>query len=335
MKKDPSGARRRLVSVLIVAVTALGLLVSVSGAGTAKETTPPDEAKTTRAIAARVNGAPIYEDALATLIDREFSKYKRFGREKPNPDLAKLLRQRALEKLIAVELISQASQRMEIPDIDSRIEKRFEAARNSHVAEASRMSDEELRDAIRRNIYIEDYLKRTGVREPEVPEAEIKAFYEKNPGSVQAQEMVHVRHILVQVAPDAKPEDKEKARKRIEEARTLVMEGKPFDEVAKEYSEDNAGPAGGDIGYVRKGYMPKEFDAVAFAIDENKVSDIVETRHGYHVLQVLEKQAGGVAPYERVRDFFRKYLQDQLARKNRNELIQALKKDAKIEIVAN
>jgi parvulin-like peptidyl-prolyl isomerase len=137
------------------------------------------------------------------------------------------------------------------------------------------------------------------------------------------------------VAQEAKNEKKAIARKRIEKARKSIQDGRPFEEVAREYSEDNAAAAGGDIGFIRKGYMPKEFDATAFTIEPGKLSEIVQTIHGYHILEVVEKQPEGVVPYEKVKDFVGKYLSNELAKKKRNELVQALKAKAKIEVLSN
>jgi len=334
MKRWSENSRRGAAWSFIFPVLGLLVLASASLAGTDKEKAQAPAGKA-RAVAARVNGAPIYEDQLSAQMAVEFRKYRKFGARKPTPDLEKVLRNRALEKLITVEVVYQASQGLDIPDFDKKIEKRLRAAKTRPVHSAPEMTDTELRENIRQTIAIEEYLKRAGVTSPEVPETEIKDYYEKNKKSFMTQETVHVRHILVQVAQEAKNEKKAIARKRIEKARKSIQDGRPFEEVAREYSEDNAASAGGDIGFIRKGYMPKEFDEVAFTIEPGKLSEIVQTIHGYHILEVVEKQPEGVVPYEKVKDFVGKYLSNELAKKKRNELVQALKAKAKIEVLSN
>jgi parvulin-like peptidyl-prolyl isomerase len=60
--------------------------------------------------------------------------------------------------------------------------------------------------------------------------------------------------------------------------------GKDFAKMAKEHSDCNSASGGGDLRYIKKGYMPKEFDDVAFVIEKGGVSAVVETRFGYHII---------------------------------------------------
>ena len=60
------------------------------------------------------------------------------------------------------------------------------------------------------------------------------------------------------------------------------------------------------MGYIERGYMPKEFEEVAFTIEKDTVSDVVETKFGYHIILVTDKKPGGIAPYEEVRELHQK-----------------------------
>jgi peptidyl-prolyl cis-trans isomerase C len=244
-----------------------------------------------------------------------------------------VLRKRALEKLIAVEVSYQAGQKLDIPDLDKRVEVQIKNYKSKHAFQASKWTDAELRESIRRNIYITEYFKNVGVVDPEIPEADIKQYYDENRESFTREAYVHARHILVQVASDAKPETKAAARQKIDQARQDLLAGKPFGKVAKEYSEDNIASAGGDLGYIKKGYMPPKFDQVAFALETHTLSDVVETKYGYHLIEVLDKQPAGVIPYEEMKDFIGKYLKMQVSKKNRETVIQSLRAKAEVEIV--
>ncbi len=79
--------------------------------------------------------------------------------------------------------------------------------------------------------------------------------------------------------------------------------------------------------------MPKEFDEVAFTIEKDTVSEIVETKFGYHIILVTDKIPGGITPYEEVRDFIKKYLQKDESKKRLAEHIAKLKEKATIEIL--
>ena len=140
-------------------------------------------------------------------------------------------------------------------------------------------------------------------------------------------------HILIKVDEDAGPEEKEKAYLKAEEVRKEILAGKSFAQMAKEHSQCNSASGGGGLGYIERGYMPKEFEEVAFTIEKNTVSDIVETKFGYHIIKVTNKTPGGIAPYEDVRDFIKKYLQKGESKKKLAEHIAILKEKATIEIL--
>jgi len=90
-------------------LTAL-LLTSISGAGATKEA-PQAVEKEVRVVAARVNGSPVYEDQVAQQVKVDFRKYKKYRAGPPTPALAKVLRERALEKLIASAVLSLSSRK--------------------------------------------------------------------------------------------------------------------------------------------------------------------------------------------------------------------------------
>jgi peptidyl-prolyl cis-trans isomerase C len=322
------------VSALVLSVLATGILVSVMASGNAKETAPASDPGV-RAVAARVNGAPIYEDELAPEMKKAFRKYQKFGRKEPTPELSEVLWKRALDKLISVELLYQAAGKgLDIPGIEERIDKQFQTLQSRQGSQHESWNESEWKESIRKNIYIKQYLKSAGVVDPEVPEAEIKEYWEEHKNSFTRDELVHVRHILVLVAEGATPEDKAKAREKIDQARREILGGKRFAQTAKEYSEDNIASAGGDLGYIKRGYMPKEFDEVAFKLRKNTLSDVVLTRHGYHIVEVLDKQPAGVTPYDEIRDFIGRYLKNELARLKQDAVIKSLRAKAKIELIA-
>ncbi len=79
--------------------------------------------------------------------------------------------------------------------------------------------------------------------------------------------------------------------------------------------------------------MPKEFEQVAFTIDEDTVSEVVETKFGYHILKVSDRSSAGVPPYEEVRDFIKKYLQMEESKVKLASHIAELRAKSDIEIL--
>jgi len=86
----------------------------------------------------------------------------------------------------------------------------------------------------------------------------------------------------------AHPEiDPKAARQKAEDVLKRARAGEDFAALAKEFSDDPGSKAqGGDLGWFGRGQMIKEFEDTAFGLKEGDISDIVETKYGYHIIKV-------------------------------------------------
>jgi peptidyl-prolyl cis-trans isomerase C len=117
-----------------------------------------------------------------------------------------------------------------------------------------------------------------------------KAHYDERVKSIPVQQEIRARHILVKTEDEAKKIAKE------------IEGGADFAEAAKKYSQDDAGEAGGDLGYFSPGQMLKEFEVVAFATPVGKVSAPVQTKHGWHLIKVEDKRDRKLPSFDEVKD---------------------------------
>ncbi|HBW47669.1 TPA: hypothetical protein DEF17_07035 [bacterium] len=93
-------------------------------------------------------------------------------------------------------------------------------------------------------------------------------------------EEVHVRHILVADS------------KLAESIRIRLSSGEKFEDVASSVTALEAA----DLGWVRRGTMVEAFENSAFALMPNQTSDVVKTRYGYHVIQLIERKKSELPP---------------------------------------
>ena len=111
------------------------------------------------------------------------------------------------------------------------------------------------------------------------------------------EEAVRSRHILIKVDADADADDetKEAARKKADALLKKLNAGASFSELAKKHSEDEGSASkGGDLGFNTRGTMVKSFDDAQFALDTGKISDLIESKFGFHIIKVEEKRDGDI-----------------------------------------
>ncbi len=105
------------------------------------------------------------------------------------------------------------------------------------------------------------------------------------------QEEASLKHILFKVE---NPEDaKEKSAKKIQADSVLMRlkRGEDFAKLATEFSgDDGSKESGGDLGWLPKGATVEPFNTLAFSIELKKLSDVIETSYGYHILFVNERR---------------------------------------------
>lgn len=101
---------------------------------------------------------------------------------------------------------------------------------------------------------------------------------------------VEIREIVYK--PKVSAAEREKARTTIEELRKRIVEdGEDFSGLARKYSDDpGSATSGGDLGWQKRGTFVPEFEAMAYKLDKNQVSAVVETEFGFHVIQLIERR---------------------------------------------
>jgi parvulin-like peptidyl-prolyl isomerase len=131
---------------------------------------------------------------------------------------------------------------------------------------------------------------------------------------MQVPERLHLRHILITVDPKAPPADREKARQKAQDILKRAQGGEDFAKLAQAFSDDPSKAQGGDLGLVGKGQTPPAFETAAFALKKpNDLSPVVEVNYGFHIIQLVERQAPTTLSFDQVKDRITQLLkQDQV-----------------------
>ncbi len=305
---------------------------------------PPQKKDDNSKIVATVNGEPIYEKELNESVALRFNKRKKYGMrtDHMSPEVDYAIKMQVLDDLINSSVLYQAAMaEKDLPSVEDEVEQQILSLANTFGSEedydkflaTKNTSLEKKRAYFRKSYLVQAYFDKKGLTKPDIPEKDIKALYEQQKKSFRIPEQVKLSQIFIKVDKSASPEDKKKAEKAAKEAKKLLTDGKEFDEVTKELSEKTGLKiSGGERGYIKRGVLPVEVDDVAFSIMPWKISDVIKSSFGYHVLMIADKKPATYTRYEKTRDFLLKYLETEAVRKNVAEHTQELRQKAKIEI---
>ena len=143
-----------------------------------------------------------------------------------------------------------------------------------------------------------------------VPPSDVQRYYNDNIQQYSTPERVRASHILLNTGG----KDEAAVRKQAEELLAKIKAGADFAALAKQYSEDpGSKEKGGDLDFFPRGQMVAEFEQSAFTLKPGEVSGLVKTQYGFHIIKVVEKQAGVTQPLETVRPQIQQTLASQTA----------------------
>jgi peptidyl-prolyl cis-trans isomerase SurA len=96
---------------------------------------------------------------------------------------------------------------------------------------------------------------------------------------------------IIQIDPPDNEDNKAEARQKLLDIRSQILAGKSFNVLSIMYSEDpESAKNGGEIGFLTRGELEKEYADAAFGLTKNTVSKIVETKFGFHIIQLIDRK---------------------------------------------
>lgn len=119
---------------------------------------------------------------------------------------------------------------------------------------------------------------------------EVKKHYAAIPKDSLPKIPAMVELSLIQIDPPENEQNKSDARQRLLDLRSRILAGESFSTLAILYSEDTeSAKKGGEIGYATRGGLEKPYADAAWSLGKNTVSKIVETRYGFHIIQMIDR----------------------------------------------
>ena len=252
-------------------------------------------------------------------------------------------RPQAFEKMIEKELLYQEAVKrgMKIDDKIIKAErdktikrlggkKKFKAA-----LKKAGLTDKQYQEKLKKK-HLAKHLITVEVKDKaKASDEEVKAYYEKNKNKFMRPEARQLTHILISVKPNANAEERKLKRARAQEVIDKIKAGEDMSTVAWDYSDDPYRVKSGDYGLVHKGRLYPDLEKEVFQIELGRLSEIIETIHGYHVFRVEEVKVPEQLSLEDVHEKIQKELTEKKEKQLREALSTRLRGEAQIEKYSN
>jgi len=295
-----------------------------------------------------VNGVDITQKQLDDLLKPHLDRLAKQAANLPPAFLEQqktLYMQQALQEMIRMQLLNEKVKAANIvvtdQDVTDEIMRVASQQKPPATMEEFRQkmesygyNFEQLKGQIRTVLGQQKLMAKEFPNEASFSEADAKTYYEQNKALYNTPEEVRASHILIKTDfsdPNADPNQiKATAKAKAEDLLKQINAGGDFAALAKTYSQCPSAPRGGDLEFFPRGRMVPAFEKAAFELEVGKVSGIVETQFGYHIIKVTDRKEASTTSFE---DAKAGIMADQGQRKLRDlaaQYVEKLKADAKI-----
>jgi peptidyl-prolyl cis-trans isomerase SurA len=158
---------------------------------------------------------------------------------------------------------------------------------------------EDFKDNIRKGLLTQRVISSEVGSHITIGKEEIEKFYNDHKKEYVRPEQVALREIEVSTE-GKKDTDLPDLKKKAETALKRVKDGEDFGEIAKRFSDGGTAKQGGFLGVYKRGELSKELEEIVFKMKKNDLTDVMDTKQGYLVLQVLEHYDEGEQPLNKV-----------------------------------
>ncbi len=138
----------------------------------------------------------------------------------------------------------------------------------------------------------------------------------------------HARHILIKTNELTSEAD---ARSRLLQLKERIDNGVPFEQLARQYSDDGSAAKGGDLGWINPGDTVPEFERAMNALKDGEMSGPVQSPFGWHLIQVLERRNQDVTQ-ERQRLTARQAIRERKAEEAFQDWVRQIRDSAYVEL---
>jgi peptidyl-prolyl cis-trans isomerase SurA len=274
----------------------------------------PESGKTVEEIIARVNNEIItrseYDKARQTAVEEAKSECENRCTQDQLQTNIEDRQKNTLRELVDQALLVQRAKDMGV-SVEPEVIKRLDAIRTQNklatmeeletAVKSSGVNFEDFKNNIRNNLLTQRVIGSEVGSHINVTDDEITKYYEAHKVEFVRPEQVGLREIVVSTE-GKKPEELPDLKKKAETALKRVQDGEDFGEIAKRLSDGSTKSQGGFLGIYKRGELSKELEDRAFKMKRNELTEVMETKQGFLVLQVLEHYDEGEQSLAKVKN---------------------------------
>ena len=311
----------------------------------AKDAKPPSgEGKVVEEIIARVNSEIITRTELdkARVTAEEEARQDCTGRCTPAQLQADIedRQKNALRDLIDQSLLAQRGKDMSI-SVETDVVKQLDQIRIQNnlkdmddlekAVTAQGVNWEDFKNNIRNRFLTQQVISREVGSHITIGNDEKLKFYNEHKNEFVMPEEVALRAIEVSTEGKTEAEVPE-LKKKAELYLKKINDGEDFSVLAKRYSDGKSAQQGGYLGEYKRGELSKELEDKVFAMKKNELTDVIETKQGFLILQVLERFTEGVQPYEKVEPKIQDHLYSERMEPAMREYLKTLREESYVVV---
>ncbi len=287
-------------------------------------------------ILAVVNDEVVTEQDLQIVMAPVLAQYRTMVAGAEYEDKVREARQEFLSKVIDDKLILSEAKRKQVIVKEEEVDGMMADVRNKFPSREAflgtigeqGLTEKKLWNRFRDQLITQKLISYEVKSKVSVSPGEVNDYYKAHEQEFKQGDRVHLQHILIR----SSNRSEEEAKALAEDLSVQLTAGKPFEELAKTYSEGAEASEGGDMGWVEKGQLMGEIDQQVFNLEAGKLTGPIQSSLGYHLFKVVERKEVSIKPLAEVRSEVQDALFKQKLRDRLESWMKLLKKNAYISI---
>jgi peptidyl-prolyl cis-trans isomerase SurA len=280
----------------------------------APKTVNPDSGKTVEEIIARVNNEIITRSEYDKARQSAEENAKSECQNRCTPEQLQIAiedgQKNSLRDLVDQSLLVQRGKDMGVsvePDLIKRLdsirtENKLPSMEELEKAVSSQgLNWEDFKNNIRNTLLTQRVISSEVGSHITISDEEVTKYYEAHKTEFVRPEQVALREIVINTE-GKKPEEIPDLKKKAETALKRVQDGEDFGEIAKRLSDGSTKSQGGFLGIYKRGELSKQLEDKVFSMKRKDLTEVMETKQGFLVLQVLEHYDEGEQSLAKVKN---------------------------------